>query len=77
MRLFIQLSYDGSPFCGWQTQANSPTVQQEVERALSIVFGEKITVVGAGRTDTGVNARHYIAHFDLNVPLGESIYIRR
>ena len=73
MRLFVQLSYDGSPFCGWQTQANSPTVQQEVERALSIVFGEKITVVGAGRTDTGVNARHYIAHFDLNVPRGESI----
>ena len=67
MRLFIQLSYDGSPFCGWQTQANAPTVQQEVERALSIVFGEKITVVGAGRTDTGVNARHFMAHFDLAV----------
>lgn len=65
MRLFVQLSYDGSPFCGWQTQANSPTVQQELERALSIVFGEKIGVVGAGRTDTGVNARHFIAHFNL------------
>ena len=67
MRLFIQLSYDGSPFCGWQVQANCNTVQQELERALSIVFGGKVTVVGAGRTDTGVNARHFIAHFDLPV----------
>lgn len=73
MRLFIQLSYDGSPFCGWQTQANSPSVQQELERALSIAFGEKITVVGAGRTDTGVNARHFIAHFNVTAFPGGSI----
>ena len=73
MRLFIQLSYDGSPFCGWQTQANSPSVQQELERALAIAFGEKITVVGAGRTDTGVNARHFIAHFNVTAFPGGSI----
>ena len=66
MRLFVQLSYDGSPFCGWQSQANVPSVQDEMERALSIAFGEEVTVVGAGRTDTGVNARHYIAHFDVS-----------
>ena len=66
MRLFVQLSYDGSPFCGWQFQPNVPSVQEEVERALSIVFGEPVTVEGAGRTDTGVNARHYIAHFDVS-----------
>ena len=66
MRLFIRLSYDGGPFCGWQSQANAPSVQTEVERALSIAFGEKVTVVGAGRTDTGVNAVHFIAHFDLS-----------
>jgi len=66
MRLFVQLSYDGSPFCGWQFQPNVPSVQAEMERALSIVFGEPVTVVGAGRTDTGVNARHYIAHFDVS-----------
>ena len=65
MRLFIQLSYDGHSFCGWQSQRNAPSVQAEVERALSLVFGEPVSVVGAGRTDTGVNARHYIAHFDL------------
>ncbi|MCR5709448.1 MAG: tRNA pseudouridine(38-40) synthase TruA [Bacteroidales bacterium] len=79
MRLFLQLSYDGSPFCGWQTQAVSPTVQEEVERALSIAFGEKIAVVGAGRTDTGVNARHFIAHFNLTALPGGSIapYLRK
>ena len=66
MRLFVQLSYDGSPFCGWQSQPNVPSVQDEMERALSIALGEKITVVGAGRTDTGVNARHFLAHFDVS-----------
>ena len=55
MRFFAQLSYDGSPFCGWQFQPNVPSVQETLERALSIVFGEPVTVVGAGRTDTGVN----------------------
>ncbi len=78
MRLFVQLSYDGSPFCGWQTQANVPTVQEEMERALSIAFGEKVSVVGAGRTDTGVNARHFIAHFDVSAwPDEESARILR
>lgn len=78
MRLFVQLSYDGSPFCGWQFRPNVPSVQQEVERALSIAFGEPVTVVGAGRTDTGVNARHYIAHFDVTAwPLEESARILR
>ena len=66
MRLFVQLSYDGGPFCGWQSQRDVPSVQDEMERALSIAFGEPVTVVGAGRTDTGVNARNFIAHFDVS-----------
>ncbi|MBQ0024379.1 MAG: tRNA pseudouridine(38-40) synthase TruA [Bacteroidales bacterium] len=65
MRLFVSLSYNGTPFCGWQLQPNAPSVQETLERALSITFGEKVAVVGAGRTDTGVNARNYIAHFDV------------
>lgn len=65
MRLFVSLSYNGAPFCGWQSQPDSPSVQATLERALSIAFGEEIAVVGAGRTDTGVNAKEYIAHFDL------------
>ena len=78
MRLFVQLSYDGSPFCGWQTQANVPTVQEEMERALSIALGETVSVVGAGRTDTGVNARHFIAHFDVSAwPDEESAQLLR
>lgn len=66
MRLFAFLSYNGSSFCGWQSQPNAPSVQDELERALSIAFGEKIAVVGAGRTDSGVNARNYPAHFDVS-----------
>ena len=78
MRRFVQLSYDGSPFCGWQLQPNVPSVQAEVERALSIVFEEPVTVVGAGRTDTGVNARHYIAHFDITAwPNEEAVRLLR
>jgi len=64
MRLFVQLSYDGSPFCGWQSQPNGESVQSNLERALTYALGHVISVVGAGRTDAGVNARGYIAHFD-------------
>lgn len=65
MRLFVSLSYNGGRFCGWQSQPDAPSVQEELERALSIAFGEKISVTGAGRTDTGVNASLYYAHFDI------------
>lgn len=66
MRLFIRLSYCGAHFSGWQSQLNAPSVQSTLERALSIAFGEAVEVVGAGRTDAGVNARSYIAHFDVS-----------
>lgn len=65
MRFFISLSYNGAPFCGWQSQPGESSVQGELERALSIAFGESVEVTGAGRTDAGVNARYYVAHFDL------------
>ena len=65
MRLFVSLSYNGKSYCGWQAQPNAPTVQAAVERALSLAFGQQVSVVGAGRTDAGVNASFYIAHFDL------------
>lgn len=65
MRLFVSLSYNGARYCGWQIQANAPSVQAELERALSIAFCETVSVVGAGRTDTGVNASRYMAHFDV------------
>ena len=63
-RYFIELSYDGAAYCGWQRQPDAPTVQQKLEEALSTLLREAIEVVGAGRTDTGVNASYYVAHFD-------------
>lgn len=65
MRYKIRLSYDGSTFCGWQIQANDRTVQGDLEKALKTLTGTDIQVVGAGRTDTEVNAINYIAHFEL------------
>lgn len=66
MRYLIKLSYNGSCLSGWQSQKNAPSVQEETEKALSILFAEKISVTGAGRTDAKVNAVSYIAHFDVS-----------
>ena len=64
MRYKIRLSYDGSAFCGWQIQNNARTVQGDLENALGTLLGSPVQVVGAGRTDSEVNAVNYIAHFD-------------
>ena len=64
MRYFIELSYNGANYRGWQRQSDAPTVQQTLEEALSKLLGEEIEVTGAGRTDTGVHAAYYVAHFD-------------
>ena len=63
-RYAIFFSYDGTAFHGWQMQPNAPTVQQEMERALSTALRVETGVVGAGRTDTGVHARMMACHFD-------------
>ncbi len=63
-RYFITFQYDGTCYHGWQIQPNANTVQQELQRALSLVLRKDIEVVGAGRTDTGVHARKMAAHFD-------------
>ncbi len=68
-RYFIRLSYRGAPFHGWQIQPNATSVQEEIEKALSTVLRTDISIVGAGRTDTGVNARILYAHFDYHSPL--------
>ena len=64
MRYFIWFSYDGTGYHGWQLQPNGNTVQAELQRGLSLLLREEITVTGAGRTDTGVHARQMAAHFD-------------
>jgi len=63
-RIAAAVEYDGSSFCGWQRQSHSPSVQAEVEAALTSVADESITVVCAGRTDTGVHGTNQIIHFD-------------
>jgi len=63
-RYFIQLAYNGTNFHGWQIQPNAISVQEVMEKALSTLLKEKIEVVGAGRTDTGVHASFYVAHFE-------------
>lgn len=66
MRYIIIFSYDGSAFNGYQIQPSDPSVQETVEKALSTLLREPIEIVGAGRTDTGVNAIDYVAHFDFS-----------
>jgi tRNA pseudouridine38-40 synthase len=63
-RYFIELAYKGTNFHGWQIQPNAISVQESLEKALSTVTREAIAVTGAGRTDTGVHASYFVAHFD-------------
>lgn len=63
-RYFVELSYNGSAYHGWQRQPNAMSVQQALEEVLSKLIRERISLVGAGRTDTGVHARQMFAHFD-------------
>ena len=64
MRYFIELSYNGKNYHGWQIQPNAISVQEVLEKALSTLLRVKTGVVGAGRTDTGVHASQIFAHFD-------------
>ena len=71
MRYFLELRYNGAAYCGWQRQPDMPSVQQTLERALSTLLREPIGVTGAGRTDTGVNASYYVAHFDCTTEVAD------
>ena len=63
-RYFIQLSYKGTNYHGWQIQPNAATIQETLEKALSTILKEKNEIVGAGRTDTGDHAKLFYTHFD-------------
>jgi tRNA pseudouridine38-40 synthase len=64
-RYFIKLAYNGTNYNGWQVQENTPnTIQQVLEEKLTMLLKEPIEVIGCGRTDTGVHARNYFAHFN-------------
>ena len=64
MRYFLELSYNGKAYHGWQNQPNAISVQEVIEKALSTILNAKISIMGAGRTDTGVHASQMFAHFD-------------
>jgi tRNA pseudouridine38-40 synthase len=65
LRYFLELSYNGKAYHGWQNQPNAISVQEVVEKAMTLLLNEKISIVGAGRTDAGVHAKQMFAHFDV------------
>ena len=64
MRYFIEITFNGKNYHGWQIQPDAVSVQQTIEEALSTILRSKIEIVGAGRTDAGVHAKEIFAHFD-------------
>ncbi len=76
MRYFLQLSYNGKNYSGWQRQDNAVSVQEVLEKNLSKIFGGTIDITGCGRTDTGVHANEYFAHFDTEKTLADNFLYR-
>ncbi len=76
MRYFVQFSYNGKAYHGWQNQPNAISVQQVLEESFATLFKKPIALVGAGRTDTGVHAKQMFAHFDCDgiVDTNDMIY---
>ena len=66
MRIALLIQYDGTAYYGWQIQVDPKTVQGSIERALSKLFDRSISIVGSGRTDSGVHALGQVAHFDID-----------
>ena len=77
MRYFIKLAYNGTPYHGWQYQPNAASVQETLNKALSVLLNIEINAMGAGRTDTGVHAREMFAHFDYNKPIDTPKLVRK
>ncbi|OFZ94884.1 MAG: tRNA pseudouridine(38-40) synthase TruA [Betaproteobacteria bacterium RBG_19FT_COMBO_58_11] len=76
VRIALGLEYDGSHFCGWQTQTNACAVQDALEAALAGIACEPISTASAGRTDTGVHALAQVVHFDTQALRPESAWVR-
>jgi tRNA pseudouridine38-40 synthase len=75
-RYFLELSYKGTPFHGWQIQANAFSIQECIESALSTYFRVPIAILGSGRTDTGVHASMQICHFDTDLPFEKEKFLK-
>lgn len=76
MRIAIGLEYDGSGFCGWQSQAGGCGVQDRLQQAIAQVAGHPVTVNAAGRTDAGVHALSQVAHFDVDARRPLTAWVR-
>lgn len=72
MRYFLELSYNGKNYYGWQVQPDVISVQEKLNSALSTILRAEIIIVGAGRTDAGVHASQMYAHFDYDKPLNDN-----
>lgn len=75
MRYKITLTYDGSEFCGWQSQPNGKSIQDAVEEAVRRLTLETTRVTGSGRTDAGVHAIGQVAHFDVQKDMPEKTVV--
>lgn len=73
MRYFVEFSYNGQHYFGYQIQPNEITIQEELEKALSTILRKPIKITGAGRTDTGVHAKKMFAHFDTEEAVSEKL----
>lgn len=77
MRYFLEFSYNGKDYHGWQYQPNAISVQQVLEDALTKILRQPIAITGAGRTDAGVHAKQMFAHFDFSEPITQLNLIYR
>ncbi|WP_373521580.1 tRNA pseudouridine(38-40) synthase TruA [Aquiflexum sp.] len=76
-RYFLELAYKGTRYHGWQIQKNAHSVQAELENAISIILGQPTSIMGSGRTDTGVHASQQFVHFDAQEELVEKDFIKK
>lgn len=77
MRYFIKLAYNGSRYHGWQYQPNASSVQETINKAISTLLNSEISIMGAGRTDTGVHAKIMYAHFDFEPPFNKTSLVHK
>lgn len=77
MRYFIKFAYNGKNYFGYQIQPNAISVQETLEKALSLILKQPISIVGAGRTDSGVHAKEMFAHFDFDTEIDSSTLVKK
>ena len=77
MRYFIELSYNGTNYHGWQKQLNANSVQEELTKCISILLKKEVEIIAAGRTDSGVHAAQMFAHFDTDISIDSEKLIQK